>query len=159
MLQFAGYRLLVKRSVLVVLAAGALALRCPAQEPGDGQSRAGEVVSVRPIIELLPATLAGIKSTGDVKQVQPSELNQIVEDKAPIFEEYGTIGAASREYGDYRVEIFQTLTPTGALGLFTYNSPEPVDLSKVKDSGLATARVPGATILWRSNFFVRIVPA
>jgi len=139
--------------MLLAMAAGA---PCYAQEAGGSQSAITVVATSRPITGLLPGTLGGIRSTSEIKLFQPGSLDEIVGEKAPVFLEYGVSSAAMREYGDYRVEVFQTSNPLHAFGLFTYNSPEPVDLAKIKDSTSAAVRIPEGAMVWESNFFVSI---
>jgi hypothetical protein len=139
--------------LLVFAAAG---VTCLGQQDGADQSGVTFVATLRPVTDLLPATLGGVRSDKDIKQLQPSSLSELCGEKTPIYLEYGVNAAGAREYGDYRVEVFQTLTAIQAFGLFTYNSPEAVDFSKVKDSPSAIARTGGGAILWGSNFFVRI---
>ncbi len=156
MLQFPGYKLLMKRGVLILLAATTIGLPCRAQDANDSESSITIVTTTRTITDVLPATLAGIKSTGDIKQFQRTDLSELTGGQTPIFLEYGVAVAAARQYGEYRVEVFQTPNPICAFGLFTYSSPQPVDFGKVKGTALATARITGGAILWDSSFFVRI---
>ena len=158
MLQAFGYKykFLLKRGALMLLLAVTVGVPCIAQEPSDSQYGMAVVTTTRPITDLLPATMAGIRSTGDIKQFQPEGLSELAGEQTPIFLEYGVFEAAARQYGDYRVEVFQTPSQFHAFGLFTYNCPQPVDLGKVRAASPATARIVGGTILWNSSLFVRI---
>jgi hypothetical protein len=155
-MQYLNYKRPFRRGMWVLLVVAAVVLTCVAQEPSEGQSAITAVAATRPITDLLPQTLAGIRSTSDIRQFQPSTLSELTGEKTPIFLEYGVDAAAAREYGDYRIEVFQTPSPNQAFGLFTYSSPEPVDYGKVKNSRLAATSTAGGSLLWESNFFVRI---
>jgi hypothetical protein len=159
MIQFLNYRLLLKRGAAVLLGLTLTGMTCTAQEPGDNQSAITVVRAPRPLTDLLPGTLGGLRATSDIKQFQASDLSELTGEKTPIFQEYGVNTAAAREYGDYLVKAFQTLNQNGAFGLFTYSSPQPVDFGKIKESGSATAKTDGGAILWVSYFFVSIEPA
>jgi hypothetical protein len=144
--------------LLAIAAAGFAAgvVTCSAEEPSERQSGVTFVAAPHSITDLLPPTLAGLRSDGGIKQFQPSSLGDLIGERAPIFLEYGVDGAAARDYGEYRVQVFQTASPMQAFGLFTYNSPQPVDFRGVKESSVATARTPDGEILWKGNFFVSI---
>jgi hypothetical protein len=159
-----GFRLLIKRCAVVLLGvvtAGVAAgvVTCSAQEPGERQSSVTMVAPANSITSLLPPTLAGLRSNGGIEQFQLPSLGDLTGERATIFLEYGVDAAAARDYGEYRVQVFQTPTPIQAFGLFTYNSPQPVDFRRVKESPVATARTPDGEILWKGNFFVRIKAA
>src|SRR5262245_2302495 len=155
MLRSLSYKLLLKRTLTMLLVIGGAGATCSAQEPSDGQSVIA-VVTSRPVTDLLPETLGGIRSSSEARHFRPADLGELVGERAPVFLEYGVNSAAARDYGDYRVEVFQTSTPVHAFGLFTYNSPQPVDFDKVKESSSAMTRIAGGAILWESSFFVTI---
>jgi hypothetical protein len=156
MMQSLNYELLLKRGMMVLLGLAVACMTCAAQEPSDGQSAITVVATARPPSDLLPETLGGIRATSDVERFRPSTLGELAGQKAAIFLEYGVSAAAARDYGNYRVQVFQTLTQNEAFGLFTYNSPQPVDFGSVKDSRSATASTAGGAILWESDFFINI---
>jgi len=156
-----GGKPLVKRRATVLLRAAVAVLAAgvvtgSARQLGQSQPGVTMVAAVRPIADLLPPALAGFSSKGDVKQYQLSSISDLIGEKASIFLEYGVDAAAARDYGDYRVLVFQTPTPSQAFGLFTYNSAQPVDFRRVKESSVATARTGDGAILWKGSFFVYI---
>lgn len=156
-----GCKIRTKRGAIglvgaVVAAVLAGPVTCSAQAPSEGQSSVTMVTAARSAADLLPPVLAGVRSTSDIKQFQLSSLGELTGEKASIFLEYGVNAAAARNYGEYRVKVYQTATPVHAFGLFTYNSPQGVDFGRAKESLVATARTPAGAILWKGSFFVSI---
>src|SRR5262245_39128238 len=96
-----------------------------AQSPAPSQTAPADkpqviaVAAARPLAELLPDKLAGVKATGEIKQYTGDSLAELVADRAPIYREYLVNRAAARQYGASRVEVFETQTPLGAYGLFS----------------------------------------
>src|ERR1044071_6892456 len=88
---------------ILLLIASPLIIR--AQQPDNQQVVA--VATLRPLAELLPDKLAGIKATGDIKQYSGDDLSQLVADKAAIYQEYRVGRAASRQYGSTRIDLFE----------------------------------------------------
>src|SRR5215831_18354333 len=80
------------------------------------------VATVGPLAPLLPDTLGGLKATSDTKQFSRDNLQEVVGDKAAIYQEYRVISAASREYGAVRVDVFETQNQFASFGLFTFNT-------------------------------------
>src|ERR1051325_7631716 len=113
-----------QRKGFLSIAAMACLLASPfsirAQQPAAaGNQQVIAVATERPLTELLPDKLAGLKATGDVRQVNAETLAELVGDEATIYREYYVTRAASRQYGAARVDVFASMHPFGAFGLLT----------------------------------------
>jgi hypothetical protein len=151
---------------LTVLIAMALVIATPtalAQSPAPSQPAPAEkpqmiaVATVRPLTELLPDKLAGVKATSDIKQYTGDGLAELVAERAPIYREYLVTRAASRQYGAARVEVFETQNPLGAYGLLSFATAASNAVTEV--IGANSARLDGAIVFWRENYFVRVTDA
>ncbi len=114
------------RNWILSLAAIACLIASPfsisAQQP-PAASSGQQVVAVtteRPLAELLPDKLTGVKATSEVKQYNADNLAELVGDEATFYREYYVTRAASRQYGVFRVDVFETSHPFGAFGLATF---------------------------------------
>src|SRR5436853_578976 len=117
------YRLL--RKWFLSLAAIACLIASPFSIRGQQSAAAGnpQVIAVtteRPLTDLLPDKLAGIKATGNVKQVTAETLAELIGDQAMVYREYYVTRAASRQYGAARVDVFASAHPFGGFGLLTF---------------------------------------
>ncbi|MEW6130123.1 MAG: DUF6599 family protein [Acidobacteriota bacterium] len=130
----------------------------------DNQNPAPQIVTIepakpapaKPLAELLPARLAGIIATGEAKTFNAESLNQLVGDKAKIYQEYRTVAAASRAYGKVRVDIFQSDSPSAAFGAFTYQAGETLSQPVKSAIGANSLALGDSLIFWKQNYFVRI---
>ena len=144
-------------SIVAILLLIASPLIIRAQQPDNQQVVA--VATMRPLAELLPDKLAGIKATGDIKQYSGDDLSQLVADKAAIYQEYRVGRAASRQYGSTRIDLFETQTPLAAFGLLTYTSGASGSRATVEAIGSGGARVDDGLVFWKDNYFVRLTQA
>jgi hypothetical protein len=107
---------------------------------------------------LLPDKLGGIKAATEIKHLTRETLADLVGDKASVYQEYRVTSAASREYSGVRVDVFETQNQFAALGLFMFNSgasrAKPIE--EEEEVGSNGARIGGAVIFWKCNFFVRV---
>ena len=124
----------------------AASLSVHAQPPNAGNQPVIAVTTERPLAELLPDKLAGVKATGDIKQFNADNLAELVGDEATIYREYYVRRAAARQYGVFLVEVFESSHPFGAYGLFTFHGPL---IQMPKTSYIAT---------YRANYWVRVMP-
>jgi hypothetical protein len=118
-----------------------------AQPPATGNQSIIAVTTERPLAELLPDKLAGVKATGEIKQFSADNLAELVGDEATVYREYYVTRAASRQYGAFRVDVFESSHPFGAFGLVTFYG--------------STTRPPVKTSMgydWRGKYFVRVIP-
>ncbi|HWN97711.1 MAG TPA: DUF6599 family protein, partial [Blastocatellia bacterium] len=137
-----------------------LMLLTPLIVKGQQPSASSEVTAMAPahaLAGLLPDRLAGFTAASEVTQVGGDRLADIVPDRARAFQEYRVSAAASRYYGSIRVDLFQTQNQFTAFGLFTYSSGK--DKGVDQEVGSGGALVDGATIFWKENYFVRVVPS
>lgn len=134
-----------------------------AQSPATSQPAPADkpqviaVATVRPLAELLPDKLAGVKATSDIKQYMGDSLAELVADRAPIYREYLITRAASRQYGATRVEVFEAQNPLGAYGLLSFATAASNAVTEA--IGANSARLDGAVVFWRENYFVRVTAA
>ncbi|HKQ07785.1 MAG TPA: DUF6599 family protein [Blastocatellia bacterium] len=135
----------------------AASLSVHAQPPNAGNQPVIAVTTERPLAELLPDKLAGVKATGDIKPFNAGNLAELAGDQATVYREYYVTRAAARQYGAARVEVFQSSHPFGAFGLLSFyggtNSPAPDHI------GAGSARTPEALVFWKDRYFVRVTAA
>jgi hypothetical protein len=129
-----------------------------AQQPAaNGNQQIIAVITERPLTDLLPDKLAGVKATGNVKQVTGDTLAELVGDQATVYREYYVTRAASRQYGASRVDVFASAHPYGAFGLLTFYGGTSHTTS---DSiGAGSARTNDALVFWKKGYFVRVTAA
>lgn len=152
--------LLIPAVLLLLIAPFVIKAQQPS--PGDAPSparTATDAATSRPLAELLPDKLAGMKATGDVTQYASDKLSEVVADSAAAYREYLVTRAASRQYAETRVDIFETASPYAAFGLFTYNSGPAGGKAASEEIGSGGARVDGGLVFWKDNYFVRVVNA
>jgi hypothetical protein len=143
---------------LILLTASPLAIgarQAPADKPAAGESVVA-LASPGPLVKLLPDTLGGVKAAGEVRQVSGDNINELVPDKARIYQEYLVISAVSREYAGARIEVFQSRNQFAAQGLFQFSRAASNTASAI-DIGSGGARLDGEIVFWKGNCFVRIV--
>jgi len=129
-----------------------------AQQPATaGSQPVVAVTTERPLGDLLPDKLAGLKATGSVKQVTADTLAELVGDQATVYREYYVTRAASRQYGAARVDVFASTHPFGAFGLLTFYG----SASRAASDGLGadSARTGDALVFWKNNYFIRVTAA
>lgn len=147
----------IKFSLLLALA---LLVVCPIVSKAQQAGARPQVVAVtteRPLGELLPDKLAGMKAAGEVKQVTAEALAELVGDQAAVYREYYVTRAASRQYGAARADIFASTHPFGGFGLLTfYGGASPAAADAI---GAGSARTTEALVFWKNNYFVRITSA
>lgn len=129
-----------------------------AQQPATASPQPVVAVTTeRPLGDLLPDKLAGIKATGSVKQVATDSLAELVGDQVTVYREYYVTRAASRQYGAARVDIFASTHPFGAFGLLTfYGSASRAAADQI---GADSARTADALVFWKNNYFIRVMAA
>jgi hypothetical protein len=143
---------------LILLTASPLAIgarQAPADKPAAGESVVA-LASPGPLVKLLPDTLGGVKAAGEVRQVSGDNINELVPDKARIYQEYLVISAVSREYAGARIEVFESRNQFAAQGLFQFSRAASNTASAI-DIGSGGARLDGEIVFWKGNCFVRIV--
>lgn len=152
-----------QRFKIILLIAMALSVATPmalAQPPATAPPASTDkpqvvaVATMRPLAELLPDKLAGLKATSDIKQYTGDSLAELVADHAPIYREYLVTRAASRQYGAARVEVFETQNPLGAYGLLSFATAGSHTVTEAL--GANSARLDGAVVFWKENYFVRV---
>lgn len=150
------------RKWFLSLAAIACLIASPFSIRGQQPAAAGnpQVIAVtteRPLTDLLPDKLAGIKATGSVKQVTAETLAELVGDQATVYREYYVTYAASRQYGAARVDVFASTHPFGGFGLLTfYGGTSHTTADAI---GAGSARTHDALVFWKHNYFVRVTAA
>jgi len=150
------------RKWFLSLAAIACLIASPFSIRGQQPAAAGnpQVIAVtteRPLTDLLPDKLAGIKATGDVKQVTADTLAELVGDQATVYREYYVTRAASRQYGAARVDVFASAHPFGGFGLLTfYGGTSHTTADAI---GAGSARTHDALVFWKNTYFVRVTAA
>jgi hypothetical protein len=125
----------------------------------DKPAPGAEAVSVAvpsPVMSLLPDTLAGQKATSDPRQVGRDNIVEFVAERAPIYQEYLVVSAASRQYAGARVEVYETRNQFAALGLFQFNSGASQTRNRELEIGWRGAQLDRELIFWKGNFFVRV---
>jgi hypothetical protein len=151
-----------KKSLLCVLTLIISLLAAPsAVKAQDGKSSdqpQGSTLVVaarlRPLVKLLPERLAGMKASGAAKEFTDN-FTELAGERAAIFEEFHVRQAASRQYGNLRVDVFETPSQYAAYGLFSFNAgatketADPIG-SDSRDAG-------GDLVFWKDNCFVRII--
>ncbi|MEN3334802.1 MAG: hypothetical protein V7641_4167 [Blastocatellia bacterium] len=143
------------------LLAVALLIVCPviskAQQPAAGNQQVIAVTTERPLTELLPDKLAGLKATGSARQITAETLAELVGDQATVYREYYVTRAASRQYGAARIDVFTSTHPFGAFGLLTfYSGPNHTTSDSI---GAGSARTNEALVFWKNTYFVRVTAA
>jgi len=82
------------------------------------------VTSVSAAEPILPPAFAGWTISGPVTQLAPSNLERIASTRAPVFREYGIIGAERAAYSQgaqqARITLYRMIDPSAAFGAFTY---------------------------------------
>ena len=130
------------------------------QQPSSEQPAAAqEVTPVAPsrsASSVLADNLAGVNATGEVQRYSRDELERLVGDTATIYREYLVISAASRQYGEARVEVFKAENPFAAFGLFSYSSGAKEASALKQNIGSGSAMIPGALIFWKDDLFARV---
>jgi hypothetical protein len=127
--------------------------------PGETARPVTAAATARPLAELLPDKLAGIKAAGSVKEYAGDNLAELVADKAAVYQEYLVRQAVSRQYAETRVDIFETENPYAAFGLFTYHSGPRSGKAVSEEIGYNGARIDGGLVFWKENYFVRVMNA
>ncbi|MFY9556349.1 MAG: DUF6599 family protein [Blastocatellia bacterium] len=129
-----------------------------AQQPvsSDKPTEVIPLASSSQVSRLLPDSLAGLKATGDTRQITSDNLRELVPDQEAVNKEYLVTSAASRDYGGVRVDVFETQNQFGAFGLFTFNTGATNGGPILVEAGSGGARVNGALVFWKGNVFVRV---
>ena len=140
----------VAMAVLSLLAP--LAIR--GQEPKAASAQSIAVAPAHPFSGLLPGRLAGVAATSEITAVEGDRLADLVPDQAGAFQEYRIVAAAFRQYGNLRVDVFQTRNQSSAFGLFTYVSG--LETEAEENIGWDGAMVGGAAVFWKGSYFVRV---
>lgn len=128
------------------------------QQPSASPSQVTAVATARPLSELLPDRLAGLRATSEVHLVAGDQLGEIVADNTNAYQEYRVSAAASREYAGIRVDVFHTRNQFAAFGLFTYNCGTSGAKPAAEDIGWGGALVNGAVLFWKDGYFGRLNP-
>jgi uncharacterized protein DUF6599 len=143
-------------AMTILLACFGPVIKAEQERAGDKRPAGQAVTAVTTassLADLLPDALAGTRATGEIKQYGRASLPEIVGDKAAVYQEYKIIQAASRNYGESRVEVFQSANRFAAFGLFTYAKGAAVAAEEI---GTGSARVAGGVIFHKGNYFVRV---
>ena len=105
--------------------------------------------------DYLPDVLQGAKATSAVTRRSAEEITTVYSEKANAFREYGLRGSAVRSYGAARVEILESNTVFGAVGLFTFESG-PSARQSLKAIGRKSVSVSDGLLFWEDRFVVRV---
>ena len=143
-------------ALVVLLPFANRAQQVPTSEKPAAGAEAVSVAAPRPVISLLPDMLAGQKATSDPRQVGRDNIVEFVAERAPIYQEYLVVSAASREYAGAQVEVYETRTPFAALGLFQFNFGASTR-NRELEIGWRGAQLDRELIFWKGNFFVRVL--
>ena len=122
---------------------------------GEQKPETGSQIAPNPPASLLPASLGGLQTTGDVKEFQKDNLRELAPEMEAIFREYRVIAAASGDYGHVKAEVFQTQNQFAAFGLFSFVAGTAID-SWTKLVGPGSALVSHGVVFWKNNVFVRL---
>jgi hypothetical protein len=154
-----GIKLMQPRKLILLLTAITILL-AGVMTYGADQTEANKdvtaIATARPVTDLLPERLAGVKATGEIKGFGRDNLAAIVGEKATAYQEYLVTEAYQRQYGAARVEIFQTENSFAAFGLYTYVAGANKTVADALPFGSASARLPDAVVFWSSNYLVRV---
>jgi hypothetical protein len=134
----------------------------PQETRSDQVPEVTEVIgagSARPLGELLPDALGGVRAAGDVSEYAQGNLGQVPSVNAALYEEYRVSAAASRLYGRARVDVFQTENMVSAYGLFTAVSALVGGEPLPKPVGFDSAGADGVVVFWKGHYFVRVIDA
>jgi len=135
-------------------------LAAGAQQPGNKQTGAAEAIPIAvpsPLARLLPDTLAGQRAASEMRQT--SNLSDFVGDKAAVYQEYRVTSAASRDYGETRIDVFQTQNQFTAFGLFTFSSGAGKSKPLEEELGSGGSRSDNELVFSKGDFFVRVADA
>lgn len=156
-MHFAKRRLAVV--ILMLIIASPLAIGAQQAPSGDKPTAGEDVVALAPtgaLLRLLPDTLAGHKSTTGPKLVARESIVDLVGDNATVYQEYQVISAASREYANVRVDVFEMRNQFAALGLFQFKNGSSRNRNSGIEIGSDSARLDGEFLFWSGNLFVRV---
>ena len=147
--------------VLAILLPLAIPFVIKAQQASQGETAqpVTAVATARALAEFLPDRLAAMKATSAVKEYAGDNLAELVADKAAVYQEYLVRRAVSRQYGETRVDVFETENPYAAFGLFTYHSGPRSDKAVPEEIGYGGARTNAGLVFWKENYFVRLMNA
>ncbi|HSE98531.1 MAG TPA: DUF6599 family protein [Blastocatellia bacterium] len=144
--------------VLAVMLALLPAARARQQAAKPDEEQKPAAIAVAPSLsELLPARLAGVKATGEIRQFGRENLAGLVADSAPAFQEYRVVSALSRQYGPARVDLFISEDRFAAFGLFTYLARKDGARPASQQIGTEGATLADETIFYKGNYFVRVI--
>lgn len=124
------------------------------QQPTAASPQVVAVAPAHPLSGLLPGRIAGYAATSEITPIEDDKLGDVVSDQANAFREYRVQAAASRDYGNLRVDVFQTRNQSAAFGLFTYVSGRKAEAEESIGSG--GAWLADAAVFWKSSYFVRV---
>jgi hypothetical protein len=143
--------------LLLAVVAGSAAETHAQADPIGSDSDSIAVASMRSLRELLPDDLAGTKATAGVEEYGPIQFVQLVGDNADVYREYKVINAAARQYGQIKVEVFQTASPFAAYGIFSYVTSEGQPSKPARQVGLRSALVPEGLVFCQGNLLIRVL--
>lgn len=123
---------------------------------GAQKPETGSQIAPNPPASLLPASLGGLPTTGDVKEFQKDNLRELAPEMEAIFREYRVVAAASRDYGGVKAEVFQTQNQFAAFGLFSFIAGATKHQLEIQPFGPESARVGNGILFWKGNVFVRV---
>jgi hypothetical protein len=104
--------------------------------------------------QLLPDRLGGFRASSELKQFGADSLGELVANP-DAYREYLLLGAASREYGSLRVDVYHVENSFAAFGLYTYGAGA-AGTKASRSVGSDSAATPEGFIFWRDNFVIRI---
>lgn len=108
------------------------------------------------INDLLPEQLAGTAATAEIKQYTHDSLGELAADKTTTYQEYKVMQAASRLYGTTRVDVFKTVNPYAAYGLFTFITKDNPNKLSGQSIGSGSATLPDGILFWRHSYLVKV---
>ena len=106
-------------------------------------------------LQLLPDRLSNTPASGTFNRYTRDQLSELVGKEAEAYGEYGAAAAYAREYGNARVEVFQTEGLSAAYGLFTYSTADPSSKPEAA-IGWGSSEADGKILFWKKNYVVAV---
>jgi hypothetical protein len=118
-----------------------------------GQSEAGP----QPGAQILADRLGIFSASAEAQHFPQERLGEIAGARDGIFREYRVSMASSRDYGQLRIELFETQSQFAAFGLFSFELSAEPDSGRSIDIGDAAASVGDQIVVWKDRYFYRVL--
>ncbi len=125
------------------------------QPPGQPQASTQVTRVVPAPVELLPATLAGVKATSEKRAVALDSLTSLVGEQAAVLREFRLTAVQSRTYGAARIEVVETKNHFAAFGLFSHYSQAKAGAQSLPVGSMGE-RLADGVMFYKGNVFVRV---